>query len=489
MPKQFYQRLHASFRNSAQVAYRHFETAYTYEDMYSVVRTIYSYLERGAKEKIIIFSSKSFESYGAIFGTLLSGNIWVPMSPTLAPNRNIDILKMTEPKVIFTDAEIPDAISIFANENNIKIVHLSSLCSEQNSQDVILPDFDGEDVAYIMFTSGSTGAPKGVPMTHNNYINFVNNCLDILPFKKGEVFSDAHDFAFDISVFYLFCFPLTGGAISPLLKDADRFFPLNFIEKNNVTVWSSVPSVIGRIKRLRPDMNMESSIHIMFLCGEPFPLGILEYCWKNLNIKHVYNFYGLTETGVENFYHPCVTGDLERFEPFGFVPIGKPLPGNEADIGTNGELILSGRQITPGYLSGVGEDRFFVKNAARWFFTGDIVEKFEDVWFCKGRMDTQVKLHGYRVELMDVEVNVKRCMKVQDVICFVVDENVRQRLVAVVNDTSKQKIDVQAIKQQMKEHIPEYMVPDIFLFVDSFPVNQNGKIDRKKVRLQVIDEI
>ncbi len=489
MPQQFYQKLLDSLSAGNAVAFRHFDTTFTYADMNNVVQKTYGYLEKESREKVIVFSSKSFESYGAIFGILLSGNTWVPMSPTLAPNRNLDIVKMTSPKVIFADTDIPEAIAAYADEQNIKIVSLASLCDAQSPREITLPDFDGSDIAYIMFTSGSTGTPKGVPMTHDNYINFVNNCLAILPFKKGDVFSDAHDFAFDISVFYLFCFPLVGGAISPLIKDADRFFPLNFIEKNEVTVWSSVPSVINRIISLRPDMITQSPIRIMFLCGEPFPLGVLDYCWRNLNIENVYNFYGLTETGVENFYHHCVDGDLERFAPFGFVPIGKTLPGNVADIGENNELVLSGCQLTPGYLAGVGTDRFYEQEGARYFLTGDIVEKFEDVWFCKGRMDTQIKLHGYRVELMDVEVNVKHALNVREAICFVTEKNSRQILVAVVSEEPGREFDVESIKKQMSQDVPEYMVPDVFLTRDSFPVNQNGKIDRKQVRSLVTDKI
>lgn len=489
MPQQFYQQLLDSLSAGNAVAYRHFDTTFTYVEMNDVVQKICSYLEQASREKIIVFSSKSFESYGAIFGILLSGNIWVPMSPDLAPNRNLDILKMTSPKVIFTDTDVPEVIAAYADEQNIKIISLISLCDTQSPREITLPDFDGNDIAYIMFTSGSTGMPKGVPMTHNNYINFVHNCLDILSFKKGDVFSDAHDFAFDISIFYLFCFPLAGGAISPLINDADRFFPLNFIEKNGVTVWSSVPSVISRIKSLRPDMVMQSPIRIIFLCGEPFPLGVLDYCWKNLNVKNVYNFYGLTETGVENFYHHCVDGDMERFESFDFVPIGKTLPGNRADVGENNELVLSGCQLTPGYLAGVGADRFYEQDGVRYFLTGDIVERFEDVWFCKGRMDTQIKLHGYRVELMDVEVNVKHALKVQESICFVAEKNSRQILVAVISEELGHEVDAEAIKKQMSQDIPEYMVPDIFMTVESFPVNQNGKIDRKQICNLMKDKI
>ena len=104
-------------------------------------------------------------------------------------------------------------------------------------------------------------------------------------------------------------------------------------------------------------------------------------------------------------------------------------------------------------------------------------------------MDTQIKLHGYRVELMDIEVHVKRRLMVQEAVCFVIVKNTRQLLVAAVSEKSGKIYDDTLIKNQMAKDIPDYMVPDIFLFLEEFPVNQNGKIDRKKVRDLAINEI
>ena len=125
-----------------------------------------------------------------------------------------------------------------------------------------------------------------------------------------------------------------------------------------------------------------------------------------LRVPEVYNFYGLTETGVENFHHRCRRSDVESYADVGYVPIGLPLPNNDIRIGEGDELWLSGCQTTPGYLGGVGADKFTELDGKRWYLTGDKVVNFKELWFCKGRLDSQVKVSGHRIELMDVEAHL-----------------------------------------------------------------------------------
>ena len=476
----FYKELHETFKHSKAMVYVYYGEKHSYAELYDAMLKINSTLKDYRNTRVAVFTSKHFYAYGAIFSTLLSGNIWIPLTSEIPESRNLAIIKIAEPEIILTDRVLPRSLLEYAHSKGINVFELNKLIAGDNKAEFEVENFNKDDNAYIMFTSGSTGIPKGVPVTHENYVNFIYNAIRILPFNKNEVFSDYHDFGFDISIFYLFCCILTEGAFAPIIKPEDAVLPINHIIKNNVTVWATVPSVISRLKMFDKNDILNIPVKIMFLCGEPFRLDILEYCFKNLRIKNVYNFYGLTETGVENFYHACRPDDLFEYKDVGFVPIGRPLPGNQIHITDENELLLSGNQVTPGYLGGVSAEKFEMLDGLRWYHTGDAVMKYKDVYFCKGRLDSQVKISGYRVELMDIESHLRRIDGIEEAVCFVEKMRGRDLLVAAIK--TKNKIEEHSIQEHLKTNLPSYMVPKEFLYLDTVPLNKNGKIDRKNVR-------
>jgi len=429
-------------------------------------------------KRIALHTTKSFEAYCGIFSIFLSGNVWVPLNPTQPANRLKDMIKVAEPQMILTDCKIDEEILEHAAKEKIKVLNLQEIIGKNDHKEFELCDFNYDDIAYIMFTSGSTGVPKGVPVSHENYINFIKNAIEILPLGKYEVFFDYHDFAFDISVFYLFCVVLTESAFAPAISAQDKIWPIENIVKNKVSVWATVPSSISQIQSLSEKEKIETHIKLMFLCGEPLRLETLKYCYENLGIKHVFNFYGLTETGVENFYHECQQDDIKKYSNQGYVPIGKPLKGNSILVTKDKELLLSGCQITPGYLGGNGHEKFELIDGVRFFHTGDIVETYKDVVFCKGRMDSQVKIGGYRVELMDIEVNVRKFVGIRETVCFVDNSNSRTRIIAVLESKN---IDKKALKLFLVKLLPHYMIPKIFYEFEILPRNNSGKLDRANI--------
>jgi acyl-coenzyme A synthetase/AMP-(fatty) acid ligase len=487
MISEFYNKLYESFRTSGSIFYKYYSEEYSYKKLFTNLEKLNFHLSAYKNKRVALYGPKTFEVYSAIYAIIMSGNVWVPLNTNFPPNRQLEILDVLDADIILYDEDLSDEIKLYARQKDILLYDIHSLLLQSSIKTFEGFDFSPNDTAYIMFTSGSTGTPKGVPVTHKNYINFIINALDILPFRKNDVFSDYHDFAFDISIFYLFCAPLTGSSISPIRNDDERIYPLNHILENRVTVWSSVPSVISRIQRLRPEEKIETPIRIMFLCGEPFRLNVLKYCYDNLEIEHIFNFYGLTETGVENFYHECSKCDLEKFADKGYVPIGKPMKGSTVRLTDEKELLLGGCQITPGYLGGIGSERFEYIEKERWYHTGDIVELYDDVYFCKGRLDTQVKLSGYRVELMDIEVQVRRYPGIKEAVSFVDGSNISKFLICVLE--SDGPIDLKLLQSELRNYLPDYMIPRKFFFVDDMPKNCNGKLDRKAIERIYIDEI
>ena len=478
---EFYINLLNIIKSSRAVVYRHFNEEYTYQELYSLMLKINTVLSEYRNGQIILYASKNLSTYAAIFSIALSNNIWIPLSPENPDARNLEILKQTNPALAICEGKLPDAVSSYLEDNNVDIISLEEISFRNGEKEFETGVFKEDDIAYIMFTSGSTGIPKGVPMTHENYINFVSNVLEILPFGENEVFSDFHDFAFDISIFYLFTCPFVQGAFSPIKEERDKIIPISHILENKVTVWSSVPSVINRIKTFKPNEKINTSIKIMFLCGEPLKLDVLNYCLKNMGIKDVYNFYGLTETGVENFYHKCCIDDSDKYVNLGVAPIGKPLPGNYVKITSEKELYIGGCQVTPGYLGNRSPEKFETVSNIKWCKTGDIVEQHGDVYICKGRVDAQVKLSGYRVELMDIEAHLLQQEHVEEAVCFVDEIKGGKLLVAALK--VKNEIDIDSLRNKLKKRLPVYMIPKNIFYLDQLPLNKNGKIDRKQVSL------
>ena len=410
--KQFYARLLNQFRTCLGPVYVNGTVSRAYPELYARMCQINEALAGRVNQRIAVYCPKSFDAYAAIFATFLSRNVWVPLSENVPDHRNRAILDAVRPDVILLADEAPIFVSQYAAENTVETVSMRAIDLTGPMLDFSEQDFQDDDLAYILFTSGSTGIPKGVPMTNLNFINFIHNCFDILPFGDNEVFSDFHDVTFDLSIFYLFCCPLTGGAFAPALSYFDTCFPLRFMQENRVTIWASVPSSIRQIMAVCPQGPIDTDVRIMFLCGEPLSLSVLEYSFEHMHIEHVYNFYGLTETGVENFYHTCHPSDVETYGGYGFAPIGKPLPGNDIEISEKSELILGGCQIARSYLDGRDPHRFLVKDGQTWFCTGDIVEECNGVYMHKGRLDLQVKLNGHRIHLLDIESSIKQTPRI-----------------------------------------------------------------------------
>jgi len=485
--KSFYKKLLTIFESSKRPVYVYGKERYTYQEMLKVMERLNSVLSHSPKRRVAVYADKCYEAYAAIFAVMLSDNCWVPFNPDLPADRAAAMIKLAEIDLILTDRPLPKALDeLDIPSKNLKtLIHKASpkpFSSTLNSQ----TSFDAEDIAYIMFTSGSTGTPKGVPMTHLNYIHFIKITLEILPFRQGiEVFSDYHDFGFDISIVYLFCAPFVEGAFAPGLTEQERLMPLAHMRKNGVTVLSSVPSLLSRIRMLKKDGVKDIPLHILFMCGEPFRLDLLAYAFEKMSAEHIFNFYGLTETGVENFHHKCTPEDIERFKEQGYVPIGVPLPGNPIRLTDEDELLLSGCQLTPGYLGGVEKERFRQIDGLRWYATGDKVVEHDGFYFCKGRLDNQVKISGYRVELMDIEAHLRLLDEVDEAVCFVVEAGGRRFIAAAYVGSGE--LTAASCKARLKEKLPEYMAPSTVWRLESLPLNKSGKVDRPAL-IRLYDE-
>lgn len=478
--KNFYGRMLDIMKTSDNVFYRYFDEEKTYAELYRCIGRLNAALSGHLNKRVAVYGAKGFPIYCSVFATLLSGNTWIPLNPATPAARNADILKQAKPAVILTDRNLPDEIANTLEGAETKIIRVDEVITADEILEPDVPQISKDDLSMIYFTSGSTGVPKGVMLTHENYILNVENIIRLMSFENPEVFADYHDLGFVISVPVLFPCVMTAGALSPGLDQRDVILPIEHMAKNRVSVLITVPSTIARIRKgLRQGQTFDD-LNVLVSCGEPLHLDILEFALKFMKPKAMYNFYGSTEVAPWIFYHRCSHDDLKEYETFGFSPVGKLIDGNEMHITDDDELWISGPQVTPGYLGGIGDEKFVEMNDRRWYRMGDKIVRHKDVYICKGRLDSQIKIGGYRVELMEVESHLRTIADVEAAICFVEGDGAEKTIVAVLITPSNSSL--QKVREHLKHRLPGHMLPRKVFCTANAPLNKSGKIDRAGIR-------
>ncbi len=353
-----------------------------------------------------------------------------------------------------------------------------------------------DDVHYIIFTSGSTGKPKGVEVTTGNLEAYLAWFVGLIDGKPG-VFLNQAPFSFDLSVMDTWTGLASGSAVVCLSHDMvdDPVLRADYLKDKGITYWVSTPS-FADLCLGDPDFGAESLPHLtkFLFCGEPLKKITVERLMDRFPEAAIINTYGPTETTV------CVTAvqmtremlEDERPLPVGYVKPGtgiysmsedgKRLPANE-----KGELIITGDTVAKGYYHNPEKTAvaFFTDSVGnRAYHTGDLGWVTEDgMVYCAGRADSQIKLHGYRIELGDIEKNLMQIegVKAAAAIPEKKDGEIYGIAACILQapgtDTSYARR--KAIRNALAERVPAYMVPKRVAFFESFPMTNNGKLDRK----------
>jgi amino acid adenylation domain-containing protein len=368
-----------------------------------------------------------------------------------------------------------------------------------------LPPLTPDDTAYLLFTSGSTGVPKGVRVTHGNVLHFIEVMSKRYQVTPEDRLSQTFDQTFDLSVFDIFMSWFNGAClytISPI----ELLSPSDFINRNGLTIWFSVPSVaIQMVKRGTLKPNSLKSLRLSLFCGEPLESRIAQ-AWQSAASGSVLeNLYGPTELTIACFAYTWDSVRTPAICKNDYVPIGHPLDGLSACIldedsmsmmeSGPGELAVTGPQITPGYWNDKVQTRArFVelpvsRNESRRFYrTGDRVMRLSDGSYAfLGRTDQQIKVLGHRVELGEVESVLRRIPGVEYAVALgwpAATLNA-ESVIAVVSGTDQ--LDIDAMRFAAGAALPPYMVPKTIYRRSSMPLNANGKIDRQRL-LQELEQ-
>lgn len=453
---------------------------------------------------IAVLADKTLDGYRAIAAGYLSGRMVVPLNVQYPISRNLNILEQSNASALFVESgqlklaqELNDALDrkldiyAFSHDENYEL-EMDIYNSEWNPSTEL-----EKSIAYLLFTSGSTGEPKGVPITHNNLKAYLTNIPTVFHFLETDRFSQFFSFTFDLSIHdMLVCW--MHGACLCVADQTALLMPLHFAQRQRITVWFSVPSLALVGKDLLRD-KFESfklpEIRCSLFCGEALPKS-LALQWKMMTEAPVINLYGPTEATIA-----FTAYELDELDDTNdTVPIGRPFGNNRAAIldsdgviSDNGELCLSGEQVFAGYWQcpGLDEDSFHVDNAGinhvRWYRSGDLVSQVgNSPYIFHGRRDRQVQLGGYRVELQEVEHVLRRFTRAGTVavIAHPISENAigATRLIAFVCNSNHSPDE---LKKLCSKELPAYMIPHKIIALSKFPYNASGKLDYKQLRKSI----
>jgi amino acid adenylation domain-containing protein len=460
-------------------------TAYSYAALAKRVGAIQALILNSTSANIGILAINHIDSYAAIVACWLSGKAYVPLQSTYPKERIESIVDDAGIELVLTAAEeFPESLSAF------NPIYTGTLPENKPQQCTIREDSS----AYILFTSGTTGKPKGVPISYGNLQAFLH-AFHQLGYTLGaqDRFLQMFELTFDLSVMS-FMVPLSMGASFYTLPDGmiKTLGLYHVLEEYQITFALMVPSAIQLLKPYFNDIELPY-LRVSQFCGEALKADILSAWFQCIPNARVDNVYGPTEATIYCTGKTLNINNLKTESLNGIAGIGQALKGTETALFADGkeinglhepgELCLAGSQLTSGYLKNEtqNEKSFFISNGKRYYRTGDLVKKDENGnLFYIGRADDQVKIQGYRIELAEIELACNKILpeNLNTAVGFL-DKKENWLLALFIHEL---KEDEARVRQLIEPLLPNYMVPHLILGIDNFPLNANGKTDKNKLR-------
>lgn len=479
--------------------------SYKYLDNYSEAIAIYlKSIHNVENTPIVVYGNKENMMMPCMIGALKSGRAYVPLDTSFPIERVKSVTEEVKPKVLFNfgeEIEFEDVIVI----NKEK---LEDIIKEYKDKSISSENWVKEDEnAYILFTSGSTGKPKGVQISSNNLDSFVNWMSPYLKIDKSEkVIMNQAAYSFDLSVTTIYPGLVNGATLFSVSKKVLADYKLLFSElnKSNMSVWVSTPSFAGVcLSDASFNQEMMPNLESMIFIGEVLPKNVAKELMDRFPNTRVINGYGPTEATVGVSVNDITSEFIEDEKS---LPVGYPMDncrikivnedGIEVESGQKGEIIIIGPSVSKGYFNNneKTDEVFYVDEINgvkhRAYKTGDMGYILEDRIYYSGRVDFQVKLNGYRIEIEDIENNLRKVNNIKNAVVMPIYKNEKiAYLKGIVqlkekNDLSNIKNGT-LIKKELSKYLPQYMIPRNITVIDEFPMNTNGKIDRKKLMVEL----
>ncbi len=460
-------------------------------------------IKKGVKkgDRVCLMLDKYPVTYSIILACLKIGVPYFNVDPSNPVSRTLYMLEKCSPKIIFSIEE-----NGFGEWDNLifkinKDDGFKSFETFNKNKLFSKPELTGNDPAYIMFTSGSTGFPKGVTISHSNIYNFINWAKWQYDITENDVFTNVNPLYFDNSVFDIYASLFNGAALIPFdsatIKDAAK--TLTRIDKCEATIYFSVPSFLvffQTLKQLTP--NSFPKVRKIIFGGEGYPKPKLKELFDLLSHRvQLVNVYGPTECTCICSSYDVTISDFENMD--GYTAIGSLIPNfsfvilndENQKVGTDqiGELCLCGPCVGLGYFnSSELTENAFIQNPENHLYrdsiykTGDLVKlsSADNKIYFAGRRDSQIKHQGYRIELGEIEHALGRIKDIDEAVALHTTKSGLSTLIGIVA-TSK-PINESEIKKKLALEIPKYMIPSKIIFMEILPKNPNGKIDRNLLK-------
>jgi amino acid adenylation domain-containing protein len=464
-----------------------------------------------------VFVYRSETAYAAVLATLMAGHGYVPLNRTFPIDRTRLMLQKSMCRSVIVDAGsesqlerlLPaiDTPLVIICPDRAEVTHLAAKFPAHqfiganelaDAEDWHPVNVALDSIAYLLFTSGSTGKPKGVMVSHANVLHYVDYVTKRYGFTSNDRVSQTFDLTFDLSAHDMFAAWEIGACLCcPTQKQSIK--PGAFINDARLTVWFSVPSTAAFMRRFRvlqPDMY--PGLRLSLFCGEALPVDIVRSWVLAAPNSVIENIYGPTELTIACTAYRWDNAKSPDECEQGIVPIGQPFDDMQALIvdeqlrevenGTDGELLMTGPQLSLGYWQDETKTRqAFVHVPARngvYYRTGDRVRRSAvgKPLVYLGRLDNQIKVLGHRVELGEIEAAIRQVSGLEGVVAlgWPMTESGADGIEVFVETDG---LDTKALTTQLKEKLPVYMLPRDILLLDRFPLNANGKYDRKALQL------
>ena len=462
---------------------------YTYGELGKQVMNVRSLLRnrRVKNRNVGLVTNNDLITYASIIALWLDGYCYVPLHIKQPIDRCKSIIDQVGIDTILDSSKntrYEESLVVYTNKETEIIADLS-----------IKEGISEEDLAYILFTSGSTGLPKGVTLTRNNIGSFMDSFWATgINVTREDKCLQCFDLTFDVSVQCYLTGLIKGACVFTTPYGEGKYlYVAGLIDEYKLTFAVMAPSMLRFMIPFFDQLDM-TSLKACILTAEACPKNLLDIAYKQCPNVELYDFYGPTEATIYCTYYK-LSRESDNKELNGIISIGKPLKHcvglilddklQELPAGEKGELCIAGDQVTKGYWNNPEKNQssFFYKEyqreSMRFYHTGDLCYKDADgdIMY-SGRMDNQVKIQGFRIELGEIEYHAREVLN-RNIVCLAIENEGINTLHLVIEG---EETDTVELVSYMKHKMPSYMIPQDIRFLPKFPVNNSDKIDRPKIK-------
>lgn len=468
----------------------------TYRELNAKANQLAHYLQKlgvGPEVLVGIFVERSLEMMVGLLGILKAGGAYVPLDPAYPKERLAFMLSDSQVSVLLTQEKLLAGLP----EQGAYAICLDTGWGviSQESEENLNSGVNPANLAYIIYTSGSTGKPKGTMIVHQGLVNYLSWCIKAYAVADG-VGSPVHSsIGFDATITSLFS-PLLVGQRVVFLPEKQEIEALSAVlcSQSNFSLVKITPAHLALLSELLPSKQAAGQTRALIIGGEALSKKSISFWQTHAPETRLVNEYGPTETVVGC----CIYEVPTQTSLSGLVPIGRPIANTQlyildqslqpVPIGVAGELHIGGDGLARGYLNRTElTTQKFIPNlfsndpGARLYKTGDLARYLPDgnIEFL-GRIDNQVKIRGFRIELGEIEAVLMQNLAVQDAI--VIDQEYAlndKRLVAYVVPSQEQVLSISELRRDLKQKLPDHMIPSAFVQLEAVPLTPNGKVDRR----------